>query len=69
MALGAADGLRKRAGLRAWPSTRQSESELISRLVQETDQEVYKDAFAAGSELHSRDALVLLGGVSSPDGE
>ena len=63
MALGAADGLRKRAGLRAWPLIRQSESELIARLVQQTDPETYKDAFAAGSELHARDALALLAGV------
>ncbi|HWM18907.1 MAG TPA: DUF4062 domain-containing protein [Ilumatobacteraceae bacterium] len=63
MALGAADGLRKRAGLRAWPLIRQSESELIARLVQQTDPEVYRDAFAAGSELHARDALALLDGV------
>ena len=62
MALGAADGLRKRAGLRAWPLIRHSESELIARLVQHTDPEVYKDAFTAGSELHSRDALALVAG-------
>ncbi len=62
MALGAADGLRKRAGLRAWPLIRQSESDLIARLVQQTDPEVYADAFAAGSELHARDALALVGG-------
>ena len=65
MALGAADGLRKRAGLRAWPLIRQSESELIARLVEETDPEIYRDAFAAGSELHARDALALVAGVSS----
>ncbi len=63
MALGAADGLRKRAGLRAWPLIRQSESDLIARLVEQTDPAVYKDAFAAGSELHSRDALALVGGA------
>ena len=62
MALGAADGLRKRAGLRAWPLIRQSESDLIARLVQQTDPEIYTDAFAAGSELHARDALALLAG-------
>ena len=59
-ALGAADGLRKRAGLRAWPLIRQSESELIARLVQQTEPESYRDAFTAGSELHARDALALL---------
>ena len=62
MALGAADGLRRRAGLRAWPLIRQSESELITRLVEQTDPDVYTDAFTAGSELHARDALALLAG-------
>ena len=65
MALGAADGLRKRAGLRAWPLIRQSESTLIARLVEQTDPAVYKNAFEAGSELHSRDALALVAGVGS----
>jgi ATP/maltotriose-dependent transcriptional regulator MalT len=60
MALGAADGLRKRAGLRAWPLIRRSESDLIARLVEQTDPAIYRDAFAAGSELHARDALALL---------
>jgi predicted ATPase len=68
MALGAADGMRKRAGLRAWPLIRQSESDLIARLVQQTDTEIYRDAFAAGSALHARDALALLDGVSGRDG-
>ena len=62
-ALGAADGLRQRAGLRAWPLIRQRESELIARLVQVTDPEIYTDAFPAGSELHARDALALVAGV------
>ena len=30
--LGAADGLRQRAGLRPWPSTRRSEAELLARV-------------------------------------
>ena len=69
MALGAADGMRKRAGLRAWPLIRRSEAELIARLVQQTDPDVYKDAFAAGSQLHSRDALALVAGVGGGDSE
>jgi ATP/maltotriose-dependent transcriptional regulator MalT len=64
MALGAADGLRKRAGLRAWPLTRRSEAELVTRVTQKSDPEIYKDAFAAGSELHPRDALGLVRGDS-----
>jgi hypothetical protein len=67
MALGAADGLRKRAGLRAWPLIRQSESDLTVRLVQQTDPAIYDDAFAAGSQLHARDALALVAGTSAGD--
>jgi hypothetical protein len=60
MALGAADGLRKRAGLKAWPSTRPGEAELIERVAQEIDAEVFDQAFAAGSELNRREAIALV---------
>jgi predicted ATPase len=62
MALGAADGLRQRAGLRAWPSMRRGEAELLTRVAQEIDPEVFKDAFAAGSELNQREAVALVRG-------
>jgi hypothetical protein len=67
MALGAADGLRQRAGLRAWPSTRRGEAELVTRVAQEIDPQVFKDAFAAGSELSQREAVALVRGDSSRD--
>jgi predicted ATPase len=60
MALGAADGLRQRAGLRAWPSMRRDEEELANRVAQETDPDVFKDGFAAGSELNHREAVALV---------
>jgi predicted ATPase len=62
MALGAADELRRRAGLRAWPSMRRGEAELAARVAQELDPEVFKDAFAAGSELNQREAVALVRG-------
>ena len=62
MALGAADGLRRRAGLRAWPSMRRGEAELATRVAQEVDPDVFKDAFAAGSELNQREAIALVRG-------
>ena len=62
MALGAADGLRQRAGLRAWPSMRRGEAELAARVAQEIDPDVFKDAFAAGSELNQREAVALVRG-------
>jgi predicted ATPase len=60
IALGAADGLRKMAGLRTWPLARKSEAGLTARVQQATDPETYRQAFAAGAELHARDALALV---------
>jgi predicted ATPase len=63
-ALGAADGLRHRAGLRAWPLTRRGEADLVTRVAQEMDPELFTDVFAAGSELGQREAIALLRGGS-----
>ena len=68
MALGAADGLRRRAGLRAWPSTRRGEAELVTRVAQEIDHHDFEDALAAGSELSHREAVALVRRDSSHDG-
>jgi predicted ATPase len=62
MALGAADGLRQRAGLRAWPSMRRGEAELATRVAQQIDPDIFKDAFAAGSELNQLEAVGLVRG-------
>jgi tetratricopeptide (TPR) repeat protein len=62
MALGAADGLRQRAGLRAWPSMRRAEAELTTRVAQQIDPDVFQDAFAAGSELSQLQAVALVRG-------
>jgi predicted ATPase len=61
-ALGAADGLRRRAGLRAWPSTRRREAELVTRVKQEIDAHDFREVFAAGSELSHREAVALVRG-------
>jgi hypothetical protein len=61
-ALGAAEGLRRRAGLRAWPSTRRGEAELVTRVAQEIGAEDYAEAFAAGGELSHREAVALVRG-------
>ncbi len=68
LALGAADGLRRRAGLRAWPSTRRGESELATRVALEIDAQDFEEAFAAGSELGHRAAVALVRGDSRRDG-
>jgi len=59
-ALGAAEGLRRRAGLQAWPSTRRAERDLIARVSQEVDPDGFEDAFAAGSALGQRAAIALV---------
>jgi len=61
-ALGAADGLRKVAGLRAWPSMRRAESDLAERVAKELDPGAFKSAFAAGSGLDRREAVGLVRG-------
>ena len=60
MALGTADGLRKLAGLRAWPSMRRGEAELVNRVAQKLDPEVFRHAFTAGSNLNRREAVALV---------
>jgi tetratricopeptide (TPR) repeat protein len=62
MALGAAHGLRQRAGLRAWPSMRRAEAELTTRVAQQIDPDAFQDAFAAGSELSQLQAVALVRG-------
>jgi predicted ATPase len=59
-ALGAADGLRRRAGLLAWPATRRNEAGLIARVAQELGTGDYEEAFAAGAELGHREAVDLV---------
>jgi predicted ATPase len=62
MALGAADGLRRRDGLKAWPSTRRREAELVTRVTQAADSRGVDDARAAGAQLSPREAVALVRG-------
>jgi ATP/maltotriose-dependent transcriptional regulator MalT len=59
-ALGAADGLRQRKGLRAWPSTRRSEAELAARVSGGLDAVAFDAAFTVGSQLTRRAAVALV---------
>ena len=61
-ALGAADGLRQRAGLKAWPSMRRDEADLATRVAKELAPADFEEAFAAGSRLKRRDAIDLVRG-------
>jgi hypothetical protein len=60
LALGAADGLRKRAGLRAWPSTRRGEAELAARVAGQLGPQDFQKVFAAGSLFNRPDAVALV---------
>jgi hypothetical protein len=60
IALGAVDGLRRRAGLLAWPVTRPGELELAERLAEQADSAVLAAAHETGSALDRRDALALV---------
>jgi predicted ATPase len=59
-ALGAAHGLRHRAGLTAWPLTRRREREVIALVADRSDPSTYEAAFAAGAELNAQAALALV---------
>jgi predicted ATPase len=54
--MGAADGLRRRAGLRVWTSLR-GEDRLADPIREALGNEAFDRAFAAGSRLSERDAL------------
>jgi len=59
-ALGAAHGLRRRAGLTAWPLSRRGEGQLVALVSEGSDPATYETAFAAGAELNARAALALV---------
>ena len=54
---GAAEGMRRRAGLRVWPTLRYAETELVARLRQALGAERFDQAFSAGSGLSRREAV------------
>jgi hypothetical protein len=58
--LGAADGLRRRAGLRAWPTLRRGEAELLARVRQALGAERFDEVFAAGARLTQREAVAVV---------
>jgi predicted ATPase len=54
---GAAEGLRRRAGLRAWPLLRRGEAELIAQVRQTLEPDRFDQVFAAGSRLSQQQAV------------
>jgi predicted ATPase len=57
---GAAEGPRRRAGLRLWPTLRSAEAELAAQVRQTLGAERFDQAFSAGSGLTQRDALAIV---------
>jgi tetratricopeptide (TPR) repeat protein len=57
---GAAEGLRRRVGLRAWPMLRPTETELSAQLRQALGADRFDQAFSAGSRLNQREAVAAV---------
>jgi tetratricopeptide (TPR) repeat protein len=56
---GAAEGLRRRVGLPAWPHLRQLEADLVAQARQRLGASRFDQAFTAGSELTQREAVAI----------
>jgi hypothetical protein len=57
---GAAEGLRQRVGLRAWPMLRRPEAELVAQVRQALGADRFDQAFSAGSRLSQREAVAAV---------
>jgi hypothetical protein len=57
---GAADGLRRRADLRAWPMLRPTEAELMTKLRQALGADRLDQALSAGSHLNQQQAVAVV---------
>jgi predicted ATPase len=58
--VGAADGLRGRVGLRAWPMLRRAEGELVAQVREALGDSRFEDVFAAGARLNRREAVAAI---------
>jgi predicted ATPase len=58
---GAAEGLRERVGLQAWPMLRQGEAELVTQIRQTLDAHRFDQAFSAGTRLSQQEAVAAVG--------
>ena len=57
---GAAEGLRQRVGLRAWPLQREGEAQLVAHIRQALGAERFDQGFAAGVRLNRRQAIAAV---------
>jgi hypothetical protein len=58
--VGAAEGLRQRVGLRAWPMLRQFEADLLAQIRQALGAGRFDEIFAAGSRLSRQEAVAAV---------
>jgi ATP/maltotriose-dependent transcriptional regulator MalT len=58
--VGAAEGLRRRVGLRTWPMLRRGEVELVAQLRQALEADHFDEVFAAGARLNQREAVAAV---------
>ena len=63
---GAAEGLRRRAGLRAWPILRPGEAELVAQARQALGADRFDQVFATGARLTQREAVAAAGIATAP---
>jgi tetratricopeptide (TPR) repeat protein len=57
---GAAEGLRRRVGLRAWPLQRQGEAQMVAQIRQALEGDRFDEVFAAGARLSRREAVAAV---------
>jgi hypothetical protein len=57
---GAADRLRRRVGLRAWPMLRRGEAKLVTQIRQAVGADRFDQLYAAGSRLNQRQAVAAV---------
>jgi predicted ATPase len=64
--LGAADGLRRRVGVRVWPPQRRGEAELREQIAQAHGRDRFDEAFATGFRLSRSEAVAIVRGQATP---
>jgi predicted ATPase len=57
---GAAEGLRRRVGLRAWPLQRQGEAQMVGQIRQALGADPFDQVFAAAARLNRREAVAAV---------
>jgi ATP/maltotriose-dependent transcriptional regulator MalT len=57
---GAAEGLRRRVGLRAWPLQQQGEAQTAAQIRQALGADRFDEAFAAGARLNRQEAVAAV---------